>query len=91
MIKFEFYEPANLQQQEIKSLWLQDINMDNWDYMLFFENEDDFSIGDEIFKLVVHPKNFNVGNLLSGCCANIWYPVKNFHGRKGIIGIAYHS
>ena len=87
-ITFEFYE--KLPESAIQSLWDQNICMDDWDYLLFFENSELFEKS-EYFDTILVPKSYVMGTLLSGCSSNKWFPVDDFMGRKGVIGIAYHG
>ncbi len=36
-------------------------------------------------------ESYQVDKLLNGCCTNAWYEVDDFFGKKGILGVAYHS
>jgi len=88
-MKFEFYE--TLEDEVIDSLWKQNVNMDDWDYMLFFPEKykAEFPVGFDDINL--EPRSYNVDRLLNGCCSNKWYPVKDFMGKQGILGVAYHA
>jgi hypothetical protein len=87
MIKFEMHE--HLADEVLDSLRDAKINVDDWDYVLFIEQEYEhqFVILDE----GLEPRSYEVQGLLHGSCGNCWYYVMDFMGRTGIIGIAYHS
>lgn len=95
MIKFEFHE--DLDRETIDSLWEQDIDMDDWDYVLFvpkkyeseFEKDEDSWRGQGRLG-TVRPKSCQVDRLMNGSCANVWYTCK-FMGKQGILGVAYHA
>lgn len=88
MIKFEMYE--RLPEDCYESLWNQGVSMDDWDYLLFVpkEYEKHFSIDSEG---ELSPKWYSLEKLLQGSCTNKWYEVKDFVGREGFIGVAYHA
>lgn len=88
---FEFYEPDCLDEDTIAELWDQGVNMEDWDYMLFFEAVHNIELPRRFNKITLEPRNDNIAGLLRGCCANHWYPVINFKGRKGVLGVAYHG
>lgn len=89
MIKFEMHE--TLADEVLDCLRSQDINIDDWDYMLFVEEhfEHEFAMHQE--SRIMEPLSHEVEGLLHGSCSNIWYSLTDFMGRKGILGIAYHS
>ncbi len=91
MYKFEFYEEDDLSQVAIDSLWKQQINMDDWDYLLFFESENFLVECESRFTHELHPKDYNISRLLTGCCCNKWRFIKDFMGRTGVVGVAYHA
>lgn len=88
MIKFEMHE--KLSNHVIEALWEQEVNMDDWDYVLFVENEYKNQFIEERDGTLT-PKNYDVEHLLHGCCDNKWYSVTDFFGKPGIIGVAYHA
>lgn len=90
-MKFEFYEPYDLDEETIRDLWDQGINMDDWDYLLFFEATHTLKLPMEFHQITLSPRNPNIERLLTGSYANKWWPIGNFQGRKGIIGVAYHG
>ena len=92
-MKIEFYDCEEIDRETADELWEQGVPLEDYDYCLFilhtFKSEfDEISIDDKIQYV---PINFNIGRLLGGSCANNWYPVKNFRGKRGILGVAYHS
>jgi hypothetical protein len=91
-MKFEFYtcRSEEITVEVIDSLWNQDVCMDDWDYMLFFEAKFncEFPEGWDAVTLV---PDYHIDRLLTGCCSNKWYPVENFMGKKGFLGMAYHA
>jgi len=93
MIRFELYENGELSRKVIDELWDQEVDMDDWDYLLFASNQykGDFIDVDDAQRGNMQPKSYEVGRLLTGSCANGWYPVSNFRGRPGILGVAYHA
>jgi len=92
-MEFEFYDSSSRKftREVIDSLWDQNIDMDDWDYMLFFaiEYAADFPLGWD--KVHIEPSNYTISRLLTGCCRNRWYPVKDFFGKQGFLGVAYHA
>ena len=95
MIKFEYYDNTELTDEERDALWDQDVCMDDWDYMLFHEVEGDLDKLEwiehqDLMSCFTRPDS-NIERLLTGCCYNLWYKVKNFKGRKGVLGVAYHG
>ena len=89
-MKFEFYEPDDLDDDTVGDLWDLGVNMEDWDYMLFFESVHTVKLPIEFNKITLEPRNENIARLLSGSCSNVWYPI-NFKGRRGILGVAYHG
>lgn len=94
MIKLEMHE--TLPDHVIESLCKQNVFMDDWDYVLFVDNEykDHFRIYESQFDRsedIILAKSYEVRDLLHGCCQNVWYEVKDFFGRPGILGVAYHA
>jgi hypothetical protein len=92
MIKFEMY--TSLDEKTTDELWRLHVNMDDWDYVLFvgMEHRDEFIICENDYSRGnLEPKSYLIDKLLTGCCTNAWYEVKDFMGREGILGIAYHS
>lgn len=92
MIKFEMHE--ELTDEVLQRLWDQNISMDDWDYVLFLEEKykDRFYLQEEDNELmIVNSTSFYIDSLLQGCCANKWFYVKDFMGRSGILGVAYHA
>ena len=89
-MKFEYY--SEIQSDIAKKLKGQGVCMDDWDYMLFFE-EDEIELVTERkrWRVELTPKDDGVSRLLTGRCSNRWYPVNDFMGRKGILGVAYHA
>ncbi len=90
---FEFY--TSLPDDVEQAMWDQGVCMDDWDYLLFFEDGFetwmDESYKSRRFTCEILPKDYELGRLLTGCCYNKWYPVTDFAGRKGIVGVAYHA
>lgn len=82
---------------EIRALWDQDVNMDDWDYIVlapvdsleYIEpSNNDY---DEYYKESNYEQSdFYIDKLLNGCFDNIWYKAK-FRGKFYAIGVAYHS
>lgn len=96
MIKFEYYDASELTDEDRQDLWDQDVCMDDWDYLLFSEVEGpmdkiDWIIESDNVEIEFYPADYNVEKLLTGCCNNRWHKVKNFKGRQGVLGVAYHS
>lgn len=91
-MKFEFYSPDDITSLTTDSLWKQGVCMDDWDYMIFFE-DDTIELKQEKnrWTFELSPANYEVSRLLNGCCSNTWYLVSDFMGRKGVLGVAYHS
>jgi hypothetical protein len=89
-MKFEYY--SEIQSDIAKKLSEQGVSTDDWDYMLFFE-EDEIELVRERkrWRVELTPKDDGVSRLLTGRCSNIWYPVNDFMGRKGVLGVAYHA
>lgn len=77
MIKLQFFN--ELSRELIDQLWEQKVCMDDWDYGLFIESSEEL--------LLEH----DLENLLHGCCYNKWYFVKDFKGKSGMLGLAYHA
>jgi len=95
MIKFEYWLPEELNEEQKDALWAEDVCMDDIDYMLFFE---ELEIVKPViphrlryFKYKIEPVDAQIECLLHGCCENKWYEVKDFCGRSGILGVAYHA
>lgn len=91
-MKFEFYDMASsdITTKVVLHLADQGVCMDDWDYMLFFETKYKREFPKE-WDCGIEPRNYNVQQLLRGCCSNKWYVVDDFLGRKGFLGVAYHS
>ena len=83
-----------LSDEIIDDLWSQEIDMDDWDYVLFLEEQfkDEF-FSENQFDLRgnLQCNSWQIDKLLQGGCSNVWYSIKDFMGRKGVLGIAYHS
>lgn len=92
-MKFRFYcaYGDEITREIIDSLWKQNVDMDDWDYMIFFEAKYKAEFPTGWDDITIEPKNYNVARMLNGCCRNKWYPVKDFMGKKGFLGIAYHA
>ncbi len=96
-MKFEFYdsESKEITQEFIDHLWKLDICMDDWDYMLFFESGfktwEDEPCHSNMWTIELRPTNSHIECLLNGYCYNKWYPIDDFMGKKGILGVAYHA
>ena len=92
-MKFEFYDSRDdkFTREVCDCLWEQNVNMDDWDYMLFFPIEYEASFPKGWDNIQIQPSNYNIDRLLCGCCSNKWYPVTNFLGKKGFLGVAYHA
>lgn len=92
-MKFEFYDYKSQEMTEevVDSLYKQNICMDDWDYLLFFSVDYIAAFPKGWDNVTVAPSNYTVGRLLNGCCYNKWYPVENFMGKKGFLGVAYHA
>jgi hypothetical protein len=87
-MKFEFYE--RLDDDTIEALWKQYVCMDDWDYILFVPIQPELPFTKDRDDNVVSD-SYQIDRLLNGCCQNRWYQVKNFRGKEGIIGVAYHA
>lgn len=87
MIKFEMHE--KLADEVLDCMREEGISVDDWDYVLFVDTEYEhhFVLVDE----KLEPRSYEVEGLLHGSCSNNWHYVMDFMGRKGILGIAYHS
>lgn len=91
MFKMYLITPDNLTRQEKDFLWDQNVNMDDWDYMLLLPSDTEVTkYTNEYDKETVEPNNYEVNRLLTGCCSNRWYYI-TFRGDKYLAGIAYHS
>lgn len=92
MINIEYYE--ELEREIIDSLWDQDIDMDDWDYLLFIPKK----FSKEFRECACHtekkneriPEKYNLSRILTGSCRNVWYEC-TFKGKSGYLGIAYHA
>jgi hypothetical protein len=75
-MKLEYHDdlPRNI----IDKLWEQNVNCDDWDYMIFLMSDRE-------------PDHKFTENLLHGCCDNVWYKVTDFFGKAGMLGVAYHA
>jgi hypothetical protein len=92
MIRFEMHE--TLDQETILKLWDQNIIMDDWNYVLFIDeefNSEFLEIPHFPTTILLHPKSIYISDLLQGSYENRWYAVNDFMGRKGILGVAYHG
>ena len=86
---FEIY--TDLSEKYILSLSDQGVDVDDWDYLLFFPANGTRAILPYGFKEgPIEPKENALGRLLNGSYKNVWYFVDNFMGRSGVIGVAYH-
>lgn len=92
-MKFEFYDSSSKKMtREVRdSLWDQKVDMDDWDYMLFFSAKYTMEFPQGWGNGEIEPENYNVSRLLNGSARNRWYAVKNFLGKEGFLGIAYHA
>lgn len=92
MIKFEMHE--TLPNHVIDRLWEQKVDMDDWDYVLFVEDEYRTHFRECVedgLRGNMQAKSYEVECLLHGCCYNAWYSIDDFFARKGILGVAYHA
>lgn len=90
-MNFEFYDYEDLDRETVDSLWKQGVCMDDWDYVLFFEAKYKSEFPKGWDNTIIEPTNYNVARLLNGCCKNQWWPVTDFMGKKGFLGVAYHA
>lgn len=95
MITFEYHE--DISGKIIDELWDQKVDMDDWDYLLFVDEEyaEHFEPNEreDYYRGTHEPRSScqHFEKLLQGCCTNAWYKVENFNGKKGFLGIAYHA
>lgn len=75
----DFGENPDLPRDTRVSLWEQGVNMDDWNYILFLPDSEAAGFYG------------NLSELLTGPCDNVWHRVRNFNGRPGLLGIAYHA
>lgn len=92
-MKFEFYSTSSqeIDRDVIASLWQQNVDMDDWDYMVFFAAKYKAQFPPGWDGVVIEPSNYNVTRLLNGSCRNKWWAVKDFRGKSGFLGVAYHA
>jgi hypothetical protein len=99
MISFTLLETDDLTREEVEDLWKQGVDLDDWDYMLVFDDLLKFNrqsncteLPDPNFveSISYAPKSYSAERLLTGCCDNRWYKVI-FRGGPRMIGIAYHA
>lgn len=95
MIKFEMH--TKLPSEIVDKLRDQKVDMDDWDYLLFIDIEFSENFNrlkvdeDSFYRGNLEAKSYLVDKLLNGCCTNAWYEVSDFMGKRGIVGLAYHS
>jgi hypothetical protein len=91
MLKMYFVKPDDITRQEKDFFWDQDIDMDDWDYMLLLPLDTEVTkYVSEYDRVVIEPISYEITRLLTGCCSNKWR-YGTFRGDKYLIGIAYHS
>lgn len=91
MKRFILIERDELPTEEFDSLWDQGVDLDDWDYILAFEEPSKIAVQQEDeFNTYYAPKSYTVERLLTGCCINRWYKA-NLFGKPRMIGIAYHA
>ena len=90
-MRFDFYDREGLGGEDIDDLWNQGVCMEDWDYVLFFEAKYKSEFPEGFDDISIEPSNYNISRLLSGSSSNKWYPVDKFKGKKGIVGVAYHT
>lgn len=64
-----------------EELWKAGLCLDDWDYGLIVNGKKAYNM----------EKNYTLNRLLTGCCSNEWFQIKNKKGRWFTIGMAYHS
>lgn len=93
MINFWFLQYEDLTENEIVDLWNQNVDLDDWDYMLVtddltkFKRNEDKEYDESEYAPI---DEWCVPKLLLGCCRNVWYRVK-FREKMQMMGVAYHS
>lgn len=93
MINFSFLQYEDLTRDEIEDLWNQNVDLDDWDYMLVTDDLTQFKLNEdkeEYDESEYIPIEWCVSKLLTGCCRNVWYRVK-FREKMQMMGVAYHS
>lgn len=94
-IDIEYYDAVELPDEVFPSLEDQGVIVNKgWDYCIFLEEKYMYK-----FSLFEGERNRNgseletnsytLSKILNGCSDNRWYLVKDFLGKKGILGVAY--
>lgn len=81
MKNFEFYQKDELDSQTIESLKAQDVDLDQYDYLIFVEEEN----LQDFFDLEV--KHRKLRDIFVTIYFSHWVFVFDFNGRKGLLGI----
>ena len=88
-MNFEFHD--NVDMDELNNLAKQKVDIDDWDYMIFFEAKFISKFPEGWSRFSIEPDNYSIQRLLSGSADNRWYLVEDFMGKKGFLGVAYHA
>ena len=98
-----FPDSRDLTRQEIDDLWGQDVNLDDWDFMLivppdqvqeYDTTEDVYSPDTGRWRSVpckaLGPIEYALQRFEVGCCSNKWYRV-TFRGQRVAMLVTYHA
>ena len=93
-MKLEYFEPNDLDIATVDDLWAQNINMDDWDFMLVTHEIDKFEqvTHEDGTKEWAPTAYYHLSYLLNTNFnyTSLWYQVK-WKGKKAMMGITYHS
>jgi hypothetical protein len=94
-MRAEILTPDELTHQDIDAFWEQDVNMDDWDYIVLAPPEtitatqrrDEWN-GTECTEWDQQVYEFD--RILVGSSSNRWYKAA-FRGKEYAVGVAYHA
>ena len=90
---FELIMPEHITREEIEALWAQEVDMDDWDYIIVIPEDRVMEKEDTDWKgnprKILVPEDYNIERLLRGS-DNRWYKA-TFRGKQVALGISYHA
>lgn len=91
MISILFINSDELTREERNAFWDQNINMDDWDYMVLLPSDFPAQPKPNEYNMpLVTIEDYSVERLLRDNYKNRWYRGV-FRGKEYVIGITYHS
>lgn len=94
-MNLEYYELLEI--TDIEDLWSQNVNMDDWDFVVITFDTNQFEevekeLEDGKIEKEILPTSWTLSNLFNRatCCGTEWYRI-SWKGKPAVIGVSYHS